>query len=266
MSNYQNLSVSDGTGDASLMHLTSNRAHGATVFSVDSVIGIPSYFIATVGTLSSTGFIDPTTKLDFFGHVSGATLVMDAWCPGSVDPAGGNTSGQVVVIKPNSEWSNLVAQFIKNATGNGTPENHTVANLTATGVSTATLATTGNTSVGGALTVTGDNTVSGISRTSIASVGSGATVTPNKQIYTVTALAVAATLNVPSFTATDGTVGVLRILDNGTSQALTLGTGWTNQSGLAFPAATTISKWLTIGYMYNAATTKWQILSISQEA
>lgn len=260
MSNYQNLSVSDGTGDASLMHLTANRANGATVFDVDSIIGVPQYFIATVGTLLSSGFIDPTTKLDFFGHISGSTLIIDAWCPGSVDPAGGNTSGQVIVIKPNTEWSNLVAQFIKNATGNGTPENHTVANLTATDVSTGTL------EASGAVTLNGATKIAGTAYTlaaSVASADGSGNITPTSQVFRVTALAGAATVEVPSYAAQDGISGEIRIYDDGTAQGLTWASGW-KAVGVTLPTTTTVGQFIYVSYEYSAVDSKWHVLSVAR--
>lgn len=117
---YNYLPASDGTGDASLMHVQSTRTIGSTIINVDSVVGVPLDFIATSGTLLATGFIDPTTKTDFKGHVSSLTLVIDSFEPGSTDI--GNSAGQVVVIKPTTGWANRVAQFIKDMTGFGTPE------------------------------------------------------------------------------------------------------------------------------------------------
>jgi hypothetical protein len=103
---YDYMKVSDGTGDAALMHITTPRIIGATVIQVDTVVGVPAFFIATYGTLLSSGFIDPTTKRDFYGHTSAGTLVIDGFCAGSTDSA--NTTGQVVVIKPNTQWANDV--------------------------------------------------------------------------------------------------------------------------------------------------------------
>src|SRR5665213_3663672 len=107
------LQVSDGTGDASLMHITSNRSIGSTVIDVDTVVGIPAKFIATSGTLLSTGFMDPATITNFYGHLSGSTLVIDGFVTGSSDV--GNTSGQVVTIKPNTVWANMVAALVAQA-------------------------------------------------------------------------------------------------------------------------------------------------------
>lgn len=150
---YDHLPVSDGSGDAALMNVTTLRLPAATTIVVDSVVNVPSKFVATYGTLDDNGFIDPTTKRDFKGHVSGSDLVIDSFEPGNVDD--GNAEGDVVVIKPNTGWANRVATHIKNMTGFGTPENATIANLTAADITAIILA------LSGSLTVTGTSTLNG---------------------------------------------------------------------------------------------------------
>jgi hypothetical protein len=260
MSDYDYLPVSDGTGDAPLVHLTANRPNGSSVFTVDSVTRIPAKFIGTVGTILSTGFIDPATKQDFKGHVSGGTLVIDGWEPGSSDPVAGNTSGQVIVIKPNTGWSNRVAQFIKNATGLGTPEPHTISTLTATDVSTGTLETSGLTQLNGATKVGG---TSYFQAQSTASVDGSGNITPASQVYRVTALAAAATIQVPSYAPQDGMTGELRIVDNGTSRALTWATGW-KAIGVTLPTATNVGQFLYVSYEYSSSDSKWHVLSVAR--
>lgn len=121
MSDYDYLPVSNGSGDSALMHVNAARIVGATTLTVDSITNVPAKFIATSGELLPSGFIDPATVTNFKGHTSGSSLVIDSFEPGSTDV--GNSVGQVVVIKPNTGWANRVAQFIKNATNTGTPEN-----------------------------------------------------------------------------------------------------------------------------------------------
>jgi hypothetical protein len=258
MSDYQYLPVSDGTGDASLMHITSNRSIGSTVIDVDSVIGVPTDFIACQGNLLSTGFIDPTTKTDFKGHVSSGTLVIDGFEPGSSDT--GSTSGQVVVIKPNTGWANRVASFIKNATNLGTPENHTVATLTATAVATGTFSASGAVTLNGATEVVG---TSYFAVQSTATVDGSGHITPASQVYRVTALAAAASIQVPSYTPQDGMTGELRIFDNGTAQSLTWAAGW-KAIGVTLPSTTIIGQYLYVSYEYSVADTKWHVLSVAR--
>lgn len=125
---YDFLSVSDGTGDASLMHIGSTRLSGATTIDVDTVVGVSDKFIGTYGDLLASGFLDPATKRDFIGHVDGGNLEIDDFEPGSIDE--GNVEGQVVIVKPTTGWANRVASFIQNATGFGTPETLTAGGLT----------------------------------------------------------------------------------------------------------------------------------------
>lgn len=108
------LQVSDGSGDASLMHIEADRSIGATIIDVDTVVGIPENFIGTAGTLDANNLLDPDTITNFYGHINGADLEIDGFLPGSADE--GNTAGQVVIIKPNSFWANLVGESVK-ATG-----------------------------------------------------------------------------------------------------------------------------------------------------
>lgn len=117
---YDFLPVSDGTGDAALMHVSADRSVGDLVVVVDTVSKVPSKFIATSGTLLPTGLLNPSTITNFKGHLDGSNIAIDSFEPGSSDI--GHTEGQVVIIKPNTGWANRVAKFIKNATGTGTPE------------------------------------------------------------------------------------------------------------------------------------------------
>lgn len=103
------LYVGDG-GDAPLMHVTAARSIGSTVLEVDTIVNVPNKFIATSGTPLSSGFIDPSTATTFWGSINGLNLEIEGFTDGSVDV--GNTEGQIVVIKPNTAWANMVAQEI----------------------------------------------------------------------------------------------------------------------------------------------------------
>lgn len=104
------LQVSDGTGDASIMHVTANRSIGSTIIAVDTLVGVPQKFIATYGKVNAQGFIDPTTARTFYGKINGANLEIEGWAPGSVD--NGNDEQDVVVIKPNTVWANKVVDSL----------------------------------------------------------------------------------------------------------------------------------------------------------
>ncbi len=108
---YSYLSVSSGSGDAAVMHITADRDIDATTIVVDSVANVPTKFIGTYGTLLPSTFIDPTTKRDFRGHLSGGDIIIDSFEDGSVD--NGNVEGQVVVIKPNTSWANDIVNLAR---------------------------------------------------------------------------------------------------------------------------------------------------------
>lgn len=87
-------------------------------------------------------------------------------------------------------------------------------------------------------------------------------------IYTVTALATAATINAPSGTPTNGQKLVIRIKDNGTARALT----WTTTSGayravgVTLPTTTVISKVTYVGCIYNSQDTFWDVIAVATQA
>lgn len=149
------LSASDGSGDAALAHVSAIRTTGSTTLEVDSVNAFPQKFIGTYGTLLPSGLIDPTTKVDFLGHLSGADIEIDAFEPGN--PDAGNIEGQVVIIKPTTGWADRVAAALQNFTGLGD----------AVPIVASTLAVSGPATVGGTLSVAGPISGNGFSLATI---------------------------------------------------------------------------------------------------
>lgn len=101
----------------------------------------------------------------------------------------------------------------------------------------------------------------------IQSVVSAATVTPtfSDDEVIVTAQAAALALANPTGTAIDGLGIVIRIKDNGTARAITFDTQY-RAIGVTLPTTTVISKVLYIGMIYNATETKWDVVSVAQQA
>lgn len=108
---YKNLPVSDGTGDPALIHVSAARLPGATTIVVDSVSKLPTDFVATYGALGANGLITAASKRDFIGHVSGVDIIIDGFAPGSTDD--GNAQGDVIIIKPNTHWSNEMVRLAR---------------------------------------------------------------------------------------------------------------------------------------------------------
>lgn len=101
----------------------------------------------------------------------------------------------------------------------------------------------------------------------VSSTTSTATLTPDVSAfdqYNLTAQAASLTVAAPTGTPVDGSKLILRILDNGTSRAITWNATYTS-FGVPLPAATTASKTLYIGCVYNANNTRWDVIAVNQQ-
>lgn len=100
------------------------------------------------------------------------------------------------------------------------------------------------------------------------SVTSSATVTPNADeddVVVITAQAAGLTLANPSGTPAQGQALIIRIKDNGTSRSITYGSQY-RAIGVTLPTATTVSKTIYLGCIYNATDTKWDVVGYQLEA
>ena len=94
------------------------------------------------------------------------------------------------------------------------------------------------------------------------------TLTPNideNDQETISALAMALTINAPTGTASNGLKLVLRITDNGTNRALTWNAIF-QEIGVTLPTTTTANKTIYVGLIYNATATKWDVVAIKEQA
>jgi hypothetical protein len=241
------IKASDGLGEAARASVNSVRSPGSSVIDVGTA---PTHwpttqFVAETGKVLADGSIDPTTQLVFYGHTSGSNIVIDSLAPGYTDP--GSSSGFAVLLKPTTAWAdNIHDTLAVSLNDNGT------------------ISSAGITQVTGALSNTQLRLKPRISVTT-----STSTLTPNiaaNNIYELNAQSTALTIANPTGTANDGDVLVIRIKDNGSSQAITYGTAYSNVSGLDTLVATVSGKWHYIGCMYNATATVWQVISITTSA
>lgn len=83
--------------------------------------------------------------------------------------------------------------------------------------------------------------------------------------YNYTALAAALTINAPTGTPVDGNKLMFRFKDNGTSRTLTWNSAF-RAIGVTLPTATTVSKTVYIGAIYNSSETVWDVIAVAQEA
>lgn len=119
---YSQLSVSDGTGEAVMANIETDRAPTATTLDVDSVDNWPNKFIGCTGTKNANNYIDPSTMTVFYGHLDAGDIIIDGFAPGYTD--NGNTAGQVVIVKPTTYWADEIVRLAKVAHENdGTLKN-----------------------------------------------------------------------------------------------------------------------------------------------
>ena len=102
-------------------------------------------------------------------------------------------------------------------------------------------------------------------------IASAATITPASEVsdqYNVTALAVAASIAIPTGTPIDGQRLTIRIEDNLTAQGLTWITtaGGYRVIGTTLPETTVLGKIMYIGCIYNSTDGYWDVVSVAQQA
>lgn len=112
--------------------------------------------------------------------------------------------------------------------------------------------------------------LAGIAVPKVQTVTSATTISPScdtADLYTVTALAAAATIAAPSGTPVEGQRLVLRFKDNGTARALT----WTTSSGgyravgVLLPSTTNASKTTYVGCIYNSTDSFWDVVAVGEQ-
>ncbi len=100
----------------------------------------------------------------------------------------------------------------------------------------------------------------------IGTITSSATPTPaadDVDMYTVTALAEAATFGAPTGTPVNGQKLIIRILDNATARALGWNAIYRAGTDIALPTTTVLSKTLYCGFIYNSANSKWDLVAVT---
>ena len=188
------------------------------------------------------------------------------------------TAGQVLTVNSGAtapQWSTPTTGTVTSVSGTGT-----VSGISLSG----TVTSSGNLTLGGTLdlssppaigaTASNTATFSLISSTRInprvTNITSSSTITPPSDTvdqYSVTALAVPATIAIPSGTAVAGQKLVLRLKDDGTARALT----WTTSAGgyrvigSTLPTTTVASKVVYIGCIYNATESFWDVVAVAQQ-
>jgi hypothetical protein len=199
----------------------------------------PTVSLVYISTVTASGSITGVNLIATGGIFAGGTIVSN----GDITAVSGN------VIAGEVQTPSLVV--------NGTTDLGSVANVTITGGT-----------AGQILSTDGSGTLSWTSQSIvIGTETSGATITPtgSSTQFNVTALAESATFAAPSGTPTDGQKLTIRILDNGTPQTLAWNAVY-QVIGTTLPTTTVANKYTYVGCIYNAQSSKWDVVSVAQEA
>lgn len=91
--------------------------------------------------------------------------------------------------------------------------------------------------------------------------------TDNCDVVTITALGEAITSMTTNLSGTPTNFQslIIRMLDDGTGRAITWGDSFAAK-GVTLPTTTTASKLLTVGFLYNTVTSKWECIASAEEA
>lgn len=101
----------------------------------------------------------------------------------------------------------------------------------------------------------------------VTTIASSATPTPagdDTDLFTVTALAAAATFAAPTGTPTNGQKLMIRIKDNATARTLAWNAIYVSTSNGTLPTTTVISKELYVGFIYDSTAAKWHCMGVTQ--
>ena len=101
----------------------------------------------------------------------------------------------------------------------------------------------------------------------VISTADASSITPNVAVgdqYNITALAQALTINAPVGVPVDGNKLTIRLLDNGTTRALTWNATYT-VIGTTLPTSTTASKISYIGCIYNSTDSRWDVIAATTQ-
>lgn len=90
--------------------------------------------------------------------------------------------------------------------------------------------------------------------------------TDNSDAHSITALATAITSMTTNLSGTPTNFQKLtiRLLDNGTGRAITWGASF-EDNGAVLPTTTTANKLLTVGFVYDTASSKWGCIAVADE-
>ena len=126
----------------------------------------------------------------------------------------------------------------------------------------------GDTLINGTLDMNNNRITKAVINPSVNEAASSATFTINSDQQSdgvLTAMAAATTIAAPTGTPVQSQSLVFRFKDDGTARAITWNAIF-RAIGITLPTTTTASKLLYVGCKYNSTDTKWDVVSVQEEA
>ena len=248
------LDIGNGTG---FTRTTLTQGTGVTITNAAGSITIAA--TGSGGTVTSVTGTAPVVS-------SGGTTPAISMAAASTSVSGYLTS---------TDWNTFngkqaAGSYVTSGGALGTPSSGTVTNLTGTASININGTVGATTPTTGAFTTLTASTNISSSRFNprVSTTTSTATLTPDisaNDQYNLTAQAATLTIAAPTGTPVDGNKLIIRILDNGTSQTLTWNATYTS-IGVNLPTATTVSKMLYVGCIYNSTNARWDVLAVNTQA
>jgi hypothetical protein len=283
--NANNVNITGGsitgvTGVGTVTSVTGTAPISVATGTTTPVISMPAATTSVSGYLTNTDWTTFNNKQPAGSYLTAVTA--DAPLSGS-----GTSGSHLVIATANTTTTGALSSTDWNTFNN--KGNGTVTSVSGTGTVSGislsgTVTSSGSLTLGGTLDLSSPPAIGGttantgifslISSTRInprvTNITSSSTITPPSDTvdqYSVTALAVPATIAIPSGTAVAGQKLTLRIKDDGTAKALT----WTTSAGgyrvigSTLPTTTVASKVVYIGCIYNATESFWDVVSVAQQ-
>lgn len=245
------------SNDASSLSGILPVANGGTGLSSGTSGGVLYY--SASGTLASSAALAANALV--LGGGAGAAPATTTTGTGVVTAAGNavNTTGGFV-----TQSGTLTASALLLGGGASTAiSSTTTGSGVVTALGNAANASGGFTTINGTATLTNKRIDPRVSSTSSAS-----SLTPDIasfDMYAYTALAANLTINAPTGTPVDGNKLLFRFLDNGTPRTLTWNATYT-AIGVTLPTATVTNKTIYVGCVYNAGSTRWDVIAVVTQA
>ena len=236
--------------------ITDETGTGALVFATSPTLVTPVLGVATATTINKVAFTQPVTG-STLTILDGKTLTAN----NSLTLAGTDST---VMTFPSASSNVMTIASADTVSGVKTFNDATVKlNGVTSGAITVKAPAVASTYIATFPPLTGTIAFA-MTTTEASNAAPAPVITGQYHTHTITALAVATVLGVPTSTMTldDTNTLIYRIKDNATARGITYNAIYRASSDLALPSTTVLSKTLYLGFKYNSASATWDLLAV----